>query len=56
MTPYNEMLDVAHCLRKEIAFNAKAAATTDPVVKAAYEATAREYRYRALLLKESKRA
>jgi hypothetical protein len=27
---------------------------TDPLVKAAYEATAREYRYRALLLKEKR--
>ena len=56
MTQYNEMLDPAHCLRKEIEYHAKAEAATDPKLKSAYDATAREYAYRATLLKVSKTA
>ena len=56
MAPHNEMQDLAHCLRKEIEFYDKAAAASDLKLKVAYEAAAREYRYRASLLKESKRA
>jgi len=55
MAPHDEMLDLAHCLRKEIAYYAKARAATDPEIKATYEAAAREYAYRAMLLKETKK-
>ena len=55
MAPREEMLDVAYCLRKETAYYAKASAATDPEIKATYEAAAREYAYRAMLLKEKKK-
>lgn len=42
----DNMLDVAYCSRKEAEYRAKAQATTDPTLKAAYEATAREFAYR----------
>lgn len=49
----NEMLDLSHCLRKEMEYYAKAAAVTDNNLKTAYEAAAREYRYRATLLQRT---
>jgi len=52
MDPDDEMLDLAHCLRKEMEYYAKAAATDDPELKSAYEATAREYAHRVRVLKE----
>jgi hypothetical protein len=55
MGPYNEMLDLSHCVRKEAAFSAKAKAATDPLLRSTYEAAAREYAYRAMLLKETKK-
>ena len=39
----NEMADLAHCLRKEIEYYAKARDAILPSVIAAYEAAAREY-------------
>jgi hypothetical protein len=51
-----EMLDVDHCLRKEAEYYAKAKAATDPKLKSAYDATAREYHRRVELLKERKTA
>jgi hypothetical protein len=54
MDSYNEMLDVDHCLRKEPAYHANARAIDGPQLKSTCEAAAREYRYRALLLKESR--
>ncbi len=56
MAPHDEMHDLAHCLRKEMEYYAKATAATDEKLKSAYEATAREYCYRAALLKGARRA
>jgi hypothetical protein len=52
----NEMFDVAHCLRKEMEYYAKAEAAANPSLKSAYEATAREYAYRAMRLNVTKSA
>ena len=55
MPPYDEMLDAGHCQRKESEYSDKAKAATNPALKSAYEATAREYHRRAesLNLKKS---
>lgn len=50
---YNEMLDLSHCLRKEMEFYAKADSAPDAALKSAYEAAAREYHHRAILLKSA---
>lgn len=47
----DEMLDINYCLRKEAEFAAKARATADPKLKAAYEATAREFAFRVQQLR-----
>ena len=52
MNQTDQMLDRNYCLRKEAEFNANARIATDPKVKRAYEAAAREFAYRAMLLKE----
>jgi len=52
MNQTEQMLDRNYCLRKEAEFNANARIATDPKVKRAYEAAAREFAYRAMLLKE----
>jgi hypothetical protein len=44
------MLDPDHCRRKEEEYYAKVKAATDPKLKSAYHATAREYAYRVKLL------
>ena len=55
MPPDNEMLDLAHCLRKEMEYYEKAKAATNPRLKSAYEAAAHEYAHQAALLKEAKK-
>jgi hypothetical protein len=45
-----QMLDRNYCLRKEAEFRANARVATDPKIKLAYEAAAREFAYRARLL------
>ena len=52
MDTTDEMLDPEHCRQKEAEYYAKAKAATDPKLKSAYEATAREYHRRAELLKK----
>ena len=56
MVEDEEKHDASFCLRKELEYSAKARAATDPKIKSTYEAAAREYAYRALLLKETKKA
>ena len=56
MVEDEEIHDVSFCLRKEVEYNAKAHAATDPKIKSTYEAVAREYAYRARLLEEAKKA
>ena len=51
----DKLHDVSFYLRKEVEYNAKARATSDPKIKSAYEAAEREYAYRALLLKETEK-
>jgi len=48
-------LDMRHCLRKEAEYFAKARVESDPKIKSDYETAAREYAYRAMLLKEIKK-
>jgi hypothetical protein len=57
MTQHFEMPqpDLAHCLRKEIEYYAKATGATNPALKSAYEATAREYAHQGRELKEIKK-
>ena len=50
-----EGIDTRHCRRKEAEYSAMARATTDPEMKIAYEALAREYAYKALLIREVKK-
>jgi hypothetical protein len=50
-----DMHDADFCHQKEAVYSAKARATNDRAVKAAYEAAAREYAYRAALI-DSKNA
>ena len=54
MLQIDEMLDLAHCLRKEVEYYEKANAALYPKLKSAYEAAAREYAFQAALLKETK--
>jgi hypothetical protein len=49
-----EMLDINHCLQKEAEYYAKARATTDPKLKGAYEATAREFAFRVQQFRSKK--
>jgi len=52
MDQNEKMFDRNYCLRKEAEFYANARAATDPKLKRTYEAAAREFAYRATLLKE----
>jgi hypothetical protein len=54
MDPYDEMLDLSHCVRKGLEYSDKAKAAVDPKLKSAYEATAREYHRRAEQLRKRK--
>jgi len=54
MDEEEKMLDINFCLQKEAEYYAKARAATDPKIRSAYEATAREYAYRAKMLKDKK--
>jgi len=56
MVDSKTMDDPNYCLRKSAEYSAKAHAATDPKIIASYNAIAREYAYRALLLKEKKKA
>jgi hypothetical protein len=47
-----EIFDIDFCHRKEAEYYAKARAATDPGIKSAYEAAAREYAFRAKQLRE----
>jgi hypothetical protein len=47
----HEMNDPQFCRGKEADYYAKAKAETNPRLKSAYEAAAREYAYRARLMK-----
>jgi hypothetical protein len=48
--------DLSFCLRKEAENYAKARTATDPKLISSYNAIAREYAYRAMLLKETQKA
>lgn len=50
MNQNEQMLDRDYCLRKEAEYRANARVATDPKIKLAYEAAAREFAYRARLL------
>lgn len=56
MDPDEQMRDINFCLRKEAEYSAKARAIPNSKIKSAYEAVAREYAYRAKMLKEQKTA
>jgi hypothetical protein len=56
MYPDEQMLDINFCLQKEAEYYAKARAVPDPKIKSTYEAAAREFAYRAKMLKEQKTA
>jgi hypothetical protein len=56
MATPDEMLDAEHCRRKELEYSDKAKAATNPALKSAYEATAREYHRRVELLTKRKSA
>lgn len=45
-----QMFDANFCRGKEAEYSAKAKSTTNPSLKSAYEATAREYAYRLMVL------
>ncbi len=45
-----EMFDLAFCRGKQAEYAAKAKTATNPSLKLAYEATAREYAYRLTLI------
>ena len=53
MEMFDETLDLADCLRKEMEYYAKADTASDKGLKSAYEAAAREYHHRAILLKSA---
>jgi hypothetical protein len=53
MDMFDETLDLAKCLRKEMEYYAKADASSDNGLKSAHEAAAREYHHRAILLKSA---
>ncbi|MDP2296363.1 MAG: hypothetical protein Q8M24_12995 [Pseudolabrys sp.] len=55
MDMFDETLDLAECLRKEMEYYAKADAASDKGLKSAYEAAAREYNHRATLIKRANR-
>jgi hypothetical protein len=50
-----EILDINFCLQKEAEYFTKARSTIDLKIRSTYEAIAREFAYRANLLKEKKR-
>ena len=50
-----QILDINSCLQKEAEYCAKARSAKDPKIRSAYEAVAREFAYRAKLLKEKAR-
>jgi hypothetical protein len=52
----DDMEDADFCRRKEAEYTAKGRATTDKALKSAYEAAAREYRYRLELISSKKAA
>jgi hypothetical protein len=56
MATTDEMLDADHCRRKQVEYLDKAKAATNPALKSAYEATAREYHRRVELLAKRKSA
>jgi hypothetical protein len=56
MSKDEKMDDPNYCLRKSAEYSAKAHTAADPKIIASYHAVAREYAYRALLLKEKKKA
>lgn len=47
--------DINSCLQKEAEYCAKASCAKDPKIQSTYEAIAREFAFRAKLLKEIKR-
>ena len=47
----DEMLDINYCIRKEVEYYAKARIAADQKLKEAYEATAREFAFRARQLR-----
>jgi hypothetical protein len=49
-----DMEDAGYCLTKEAEYAAKARATNDRALKSAYEAAAREYSYRLILISSKK--
>jgi hypothetical protein len=49
-----EMHNADFCRGKQADYSAKAKATTNPNLKSAYEATAREYAYRVRLIDSKK--
>jgi hypothetical protein len=51
----NDAQNADNCRAKEAEYYAKARATNDRAIKSAYEAAAREYAYRVILI-ESKKA
>jgi hypothetical protein len=55
MNPDEQMHDINFCLLKEAEYYAKARTATNPKIKSAYEATAKEYAHRAAMLKEKKK-
>jgi hypothetical protein len=52
----NDMDDPGFCRAKEVEYAAKARAATDKALKSAYEAAAREYSYRLILIGSKKAA
>ena len=56
MVAAENMDDLNYCLQKSAEYSAKAQAATDPKIVSSYKAIAREYAYRAVLLKEKKKA
>jgi hypothetical protein len=54
MGPNNQMHDINFCLLKETEYYAKVRAATNPKIKTAYEAIAKEYAYRAAMLRDKK--
>ena len=49
----DHMQDEDYCLQKEAEYAAKAETTSDAKLKPVYEAAAREYHYRAILLQSA---
>ena len=54
LAPTGDMEDADFCRQKEVEYSDKARATNDRAVKSAYEAAAREYAYRAVLIDSKK--